>query len=160
MAKKNSTNIFTTVTPFSKALAMILFILFPIIGFYAGIQYQKIYSLPQSFIQSVSKITVTPSITPEQSPLDMKACEKDTDCVVAQSEQVTTTNITTLCCGIYTCTSSDTRMAVNSTWLNQRKTNICGHGIRHCPMIRYYCPTPIQSTQTKCIHNLCEVVTH
>lgn len=32
---------FTTVTPFSKALAMILFIVLPFVGFYLGIQYQK-----------------------------------------------------------------------------------------------------------------------
>lgn len=32
---------FTTVTPFSTALAIILFILLPCIGFYIGIQYQK-----------------------------------------------------------------------------------------------------------------------
>lgn len=35
---------FTTVTPFSKYLAMVLFILFPFVGFYLGIQYQKLIS--------------------------------------------------------------------------------------------------------------------
>lgn len=32
---------FTTVTPFSKLLAMFLFILFPFVGFYLGTQYQR-----------------------------------------------------------------------------------------------------------------------
>lgn len=36
----------TTVTPFSKALAMFLFIIFPIIGFYLGMQYSHRLNAP------------------------------------------------------------------------------------------------------------------
>ena len=34
-------NFFTTITPFSRILALILFIIFPILGFYLGVSYQK-----------------------------------------------------------------------------------------------------------------------
>src|SRR3979411_1719351 len=36
----------TTVTPFSKYLALVLFILFPIVGFYLGVLYGRISSFP------------------------------------------------------------------------------------------------------------------
>ena len=41
-AKKNQ---FNTVTTFSKTLAMILFIVFPVLGFYLGTKYEEINSL-------------------------------------------------------------------------------------------------------------------
>jgi len=43
---------FTKVTPFSKYLAMILFILFPFVGFYLGVQYEKIIVPKPSFPQN------------------------------------------------------------------------------------------------------------
>jgi len=36
----------TTVTPFSKALALIIFVTFPLLGFYLGIKYQKLLTIP------------------------------------------------------------------------------------------------------------------
>ena len=46
MPKKKNKNyfnkkFFTTITPFSRTLALILFILFPILGFYLGVSFQK-----------------------------------------------------------------------------------------------------------------------
>jgi hypothetical protein len=49
----------TTVTPFSKALAMFLFILFPFVGFYLGMKYQQIVPL------NTTTISITPTLTPE-----------------------------------------------------------------------------------------------
>lgn len=60
MAKKNA---FNTVTTFSKTLALILFIAFPFVGFYLGIQYQK--GLDRPFMQEIT--------TPREEPQE-KAC--------------------------------------------------------------------------------------
>lgn len=53
-----------TVTPFSKALAMILFIILPFVGFYLGLKYQQNLSIyTGSMIQvstSIPKLTPTP----------------------------------------------------------------------------------------------------
>ena len=46
----------TTVTPFSKTLAMFLFIVFPFIGFYLGVQYQKNILPP---VYQVNSIPIT-----------------------------------------------------------------------------------------------------
>ena len=39
----------TTVTPFSKTLALVMFIIFPLAGFYIGMQYQKALDVYQSY---------------------------------------------------------------------------------------------------------------
>ena len=43
MAKKNA---FNTVTPLSKAIALIMFVSFPFIGFFVGMEYQKALDKP------------------------------------------------------------------------------------------------------------------
>ncbi len=48
---------FTTVTPFSKILAAVLFITFPFVGFLAGMQYQKVTSSNQT----ANQINPTPT---------------------------------------------------------------------------------------------------
>ncbi|MFA6081748.1 MAG: hypothetical protein WC741_05095 [Patescibacteria group bacterium] len=51
----------TTVTPLSKALALIIFTSFPIIGFFLGIRYQKLVYLSESSITpSISSTLVSP----------------------------------------------------------------------------------------------------
>jgi hypothetical protein len=40
----------TTVTPFSKTIAIILFILLPFIGFYIGMQYQRTLDLASASV--------------------------------------------------------------------------------------------------------------
>ena len=50
MSKKNA---FNTVTPLSKAIALVMFITFPFIGFYLGMQYQK--ELDRPFINDIYK---------------------------------------------------------------------------------------------------------
>lgn len=52
---------FTTVTPLSKFIAMVLFIIFPFVGFYLGLQYQKNLDLPYSTIQ------ISPTPIPKSS---------------------------------------------------------------------------------------------
>src|SRR3989344_6075688 len=58
----------TTVTPLSKILAGVFFIVFPIIGFYLGIQYQRaVTSFPSN--QPIQKIKLETSPTnPDISP--------------------------------------------------------------------------------------------
>jgi hypothetical protein len=51
----------TTVTPFSKILAMILFILFPIFGFFFGIKYQIL-------IDNTAQLNKSPFVTFKPSP--------------------------------------------------------------------------------------------
>lgn len=57
---------FTKVTPFSKTLAMILFILFPILGFFLGVQYERYagQTIPGQEVPSVAPqpiMTVVPT---------------------------------------------------------------------------------------------------
>lgn len=54
----------TTITPLSKALAMILFILFPFVGFYLGVQYEK--KLNPQTSQSVNPPLASPTSLPTQ----------------------------------------------------------------------------------------------
>ena len=61
-------NAFNTVTTFSKTLALIMFIAFPFLGFYLGMQYQK--GLDKPFIQSV----LTPKRMDKACTLDAKIC--------------------------------------------------------------------------------------
>ena len=56
----------TTVTPFSKFLAMALFILLPLVGFYAGSEYQKIFSLNENGL-IISRKSLRPEIKIEGS---------------------------------------------------------------------------------------------
>lgn len=58
--KKNSLYVsLTTVTPLSKAIAFLLFIIMPFIGFYLGMEYQKtmdsVTSIPVSISQTQAK---------------------------------------------------------------------------------------------------------
>lgn len=41
---------FTTVTTFSKVLALVLFVLFPVFGFYLGMQYQQLQTSSQAYL--------------------------------------------------------------------------------------------------------------
>ena len=56
----------TTVTPFSKILALIIFITFPIIGFYLGYSFGqlKIGVLNQEISQNTPAITIAPTLSP------------------------------------------------------------------------------------------------
>lgn len=56
----------TTVTLLSKALAMIFFILFPFIGFYAGMQYQEIIDFQNQ--QVIAPETLKPHSAPSDNP--------------------------------------------------------------------------------------------
>lgn len=55
----------TTVTPFSKLLAMVLFILFPIASFYLGIKYQQSFPAKIEYITQEKIIKVFPTETPK-----------------------------------------------------------------------------------------------
>jgi hypothetical protein len=65
MQKKKISKAWTTVTPLSKALALLLFIALPFIGFYLGMEYQKRIS-PQ-LIKSNTDVpshTISPTASP------------------------------------------------------------------------------------------------
>lgn len=69
---------FTTVTPLSKLLALICFILFPFIGFYLGMQYNKMLTKP--YAMPVMKATKSQSSCTTQNtcPDDAKVCSDGT----------------------------------------------------------------------------------
>lgn len=63
----------TTVTPFSKILAMILFIIFPIIGFWLGYKYNQSVNVRTASIETIQQknpnITLTPTLEPTPTPI-------------------------------------------------------------------------------------------
>lgn len=63
----------TTVTTFSKILAMILFISLPFLGFYLGMQYQQKITV----IPIVSEVQKLPTPSPTQN---LSGCNTDKDC--------------------------------------------------------------------------------
>lgn len=71
---------FTTVTPFSKAIAMALFVALPFIGFYLGMQYQKsttqfkivkIQAQPQEIANDKKVDSATQPISPSLSDSEL-----------------------------------------------------------------------------------------
>lgn len=73
MAKKS--NIWNTVTPLSKFLAFVMFVTFPFIGFYVGMQFQK--ELDKPFMKEIVKNPADPAIKiPEGTActMDAKIC--------------------------------------------------------------------------------------
>lgn len=76
---KNSTvhKYLFTVTPFSKALALSMFIVFPIIAFYLGVWYQKTLSSYQN--PPVMLQTAAPTGVPLPT-----GCKSDSDCKVGE----------------------------------------------------------------------------
>ena len=69
---KNKKNAWNTVTPVSKALALIMFVAFPFIGFFLGIQYQK--KLDKPFMNSLPKDKHTPINEGVACTLEAKLC--------------------------------------------------------------------------------------
>lgn len=61
---------FSTVTPLSKALAAILFISFPFVGFYLGIEYQKKITTQSNLLSPFKAPAISPSpiILPSNQP--------------------------------------------------------------------------------------------
>lgn len=57
-----------TVTPFSKYLAMLLFILLPFVGFYLGMKYQQKITFTTQIIPEKNYLSLIPIITPK--PVD------------------------------------------------------------------------------------------
>ena len=71
---------FTTVTPFSKTIALSMFIIFPICGFFLGMNYQQLLDMtkPQRTIieYKILQTTVSP-IAPEEGAI---TCRNNNDC--------------------------------------------------------------------------------
>jgi len=53
---------FTTVTPFSKLLALALFLLLPVLGFYLGMEYQRTVSIQQDMSSDIHKKVYVPNL--------------------------------------------------------------------------------------------------
>ena len=68
MAKKN--NPFTTVTTLSKIIALILFVMLPVIAFYMGVAYQERIDRPM--LQELHRLSST-----KHSQLEGTACTMD-----------------------------------------------------------------------------------
>jgi hypothetical protein len=76
MAKKNSYKWATTVTPFSKMLALSMLIVFPVLGFFYGMYYQK----QMDDIKQSKEIVVVNTSACSQ-PQDGKIiCNSDSEC--------------------------------------------------------------------------------
>jgi hypothetical protein len=69
----------TTVTPLSKTIAMILFILFPFIGFSAGMRYQQKLDETKKYEEQLQQLSPTPypTVTPSSSAAEPKMCTQD-----------------------------------------------------------------------------------
>jgi hypothetical protein len=71
----------TTVTPLSKALAMILFIALPFIGFYLGMKYQQQIMINPPVVSEVQKnIIPTPTSASSKNIDGTIACKTNRDC--------------------------------------------------------------------------------
>ncbi len=70
----------TTVTPFSKTLAFVLFITLPFVGFYLGMKYQQGSSLSNYQSQPISLTpTVVPTVLPSPNEKTITLTQQDTD---------------------------------------------------------------------------------
>ncbi|MGH7245422.1 MAG: hypothetical protein ACREGI_00630 [Candidatus Levyibacteriota bacterium] len=134
-----------TVTPFSKALALFLFILFPFVGFYLGMMYQK----------SVTQISSDQNSTANTSEF---YCQQDSDCTMYKKDTVGTA----LCCSnLNNCMNyyDDSVIAVSSSWVANKRTAACGEHIM-CPMIAMMCTKDIYDSHMQvkavCNHNVCK----
>lgn len=65
MAKKKTMNHWNTVTPFSKGLAIALFITLPFLGFYLGMAYQRMITVPTVETIKVPAALLNPSVSPK-----------------------------------------------------------------------------------------------
>ncbi|SRR6266568_9221475 len=88
---------FTTVTSFSKYLAMALFVFFPFVAFYLGVQYQKIVtpSYPPTQYIAPPQIKITPvltqslTVTPQISCRPRPAClDAKPRCMIAETRDM------------------------------------------------------------------------
>lgn len=67
----------TTITPVSKALALLLFITLPICGFFLGMQYQKILDASISQPDSITSAKIIPTTTLPESSITQKITIED-----------------------------------------------------------------------------------
>lgn len=76
----------TTVTPLSKSIALILFILLPILGFFIGMKYQELLSLQD--IQTNLTQSINKNISSDQKTSclnNTKVCTSSQDCTCSSS---------------------------------------------------------------------------
>lgn len=139
----NLPNSLTTVTFFSKILALVVILIFILSGFYAGTLYQK----------EVDQKAVYPTTQPAS---DKTTCTKDSDCILSEISNDTTAT----CCPNTRCLdlSKSNVKAVNNNWLNDQKRSICqGHYM--CPMIYALCTKEITQANShygaKCESKMC-----
>src|SRR5579859_7291054 len=81
MAKKKKLPAWaTTVTPFSRILALLMLIIFPILGFYYGLSYQKQLDQNQQVNKMLSYKTITASSHTCLPPDGTITCRTTSDC--------------------------------------------------------------------------------
>src|ERR1700722_15113507 len=73
---------FTTVTPFTKMLALSMLIIFPICGFFLGIYYQQVQDMNKSQQVTVEYKMLKPtySSNPSVIPTKIQICRTNNDC--------------------------------------------------------------------------------
>lgn len=112
----------TTRTPLSKILAIFLFLTFPMLGFYLGIQYQRIltdYITPQLSFKNTQQ--TRESLDPRSNT--NTSCHSDDDCSLFD----TNFSSSILFCCRQQCDNlyNDTVVATSKQWLSQRSKLLC-----------------------------------
>ena len=74
----------TTVTNFSKFIAMVFFILFPFVGFFVGMKYQQAIDRTKTS-ESIPMATPTPKFIPPSEGQNQLSCTSDSDCQAGDS---------------------------------------------------------------------------
>ena len=142
---------FTTVTPFSKTVALILFISLPLLGFFLGMRYREVQKQTQT---PVTLTTITPSVIPIQDD-NKDMCNNDSDCQLVMNGDWSKCNYSGACQPIDY--SLKKWIAVNSAWFNKTLHKNCPDidkiGAPQC------FPKPINDNYTaKCFNHLCNKI--
>jgi len=148
VAKKQLPQWLTTVTPFSKALAMFLFIILPFLGFFLGINYQqKLTVNPPVVSKVIPTVIPVPTLSTQTS---MTSCNVDSDCVFADVDE-----LTNCCPNCEQDTSLETTKAYNKVWLSQQKTDSCRGTV--CPALCFREPNN-DTFHAGCVRGTCQKV--
>lgn len=72
----------TTVTPFSKTLALSMFIIFPVVAFFLGMDYQQLVDMnkPERVIIEYKTLVPSPSSSVNQNTNGTISCKTNDDC--------------------------------------------------------------------------------
>ena len=144
----------TTVTTFSKYLALSMLIIFPICAFFLGRYYQKTTDVAVGLVPK-------PSVS--STPTTDTSCNNDSDCTLINIEDYQQKNNMNVCCGRVSCSPQDLSqsnwVAKNIQWKQNQKDVICGTKRYMCPMIAQCNPQHVdENFEAKCMSSVCQKV--